>query len=315
MTSRRRTARDPFDRRETMTALLAGGIGAALCAPAAAAPAGAAATAAKARPLPQGSLPPGGRWTSSFLPLDRVQTFRQAMRIQRSAEDEADVLHWYHFIMVAVPLNATPKAVVRWEGIELSRHQKVAEDRYRLHGHNLSFPRDLVSGEFVDEVLNPVTKKKVAVPPMALTSDPGMIRSPAGVISLDKPSLAPRPDYKVLRREGDFVKVDAIRVPPDTWPVTFLETGYEASPAALFDDPKLKWLPSDVSGAYVFPYPKWMDMGDAPGHMFATWSGYKLRSVDELPEEFHRRAERDFPQLLAVDRAQFAKPIPGLHPG
>lgn len=308
MTSRRRTLRDPFDRREAITALLAGGAGAAI----AAAP---AAAATKSSATPRGSLPPGGRWTSSFLPLDRVQTFRQAMRIQRSAEDEADVLHWYHFIMVVVPLNATPKAVVRWEGIELSRHQKIGEDRYRLHGHNLSFPRDLVSGEFVDAVMNPVTKRKVTVPPMALTSDPGMIRSPAGVISLDKPSMPPRPDYKVLRREGDFVKVDAIRVPPDTWPVTFLETGYEASPAALFDDPKQKWLPSDVSGAYVFPYPKWMDMGEAPGHMFATWSGYKLRSVDELPEEFRRRAEREFPQLLAVDRAQFAKPIPDLHPG
>jgi hypothetical protein len=205
--------------------------------------------------------------------------------------------------------------VVRWEGIEFSRHEKIGPDRYRLHGHNLSFPRDLRSGEFVDAVINPVTRRSVGVPPMALTGDPGMVRSPAGVISLDKASAPPRPDYKVLRREGGFVKVDAIRVPPDTWPVTFLETGYESSPAALFDDPSQLWLPSDVSGAYVFPYPKWMEMGDAPGHMFATWSGYKLRSIDELPEEFRRRAGRDFPQLLQVDRAPFAKPIPDLHPG
>ena len=303
MTQRRRPSPGSLDRRAAMAALLGGGVAATL--PLQAAP----------RRLPTGSLAPGGRWTSSFLPLDRVQAFRQALRIQRSLEDEADILHWYHFIMVAVPLNATPKAVVRWEGIEFSRHQKIGEDRYRLHGHNLSFPRDLVSGEFVDRVLNPVTKKTVAVPPMALTGDPGMVRSPAGVISLDKPSAPPRPDYKVLRREGEFVKVDAIRVPPDTWPVTFLETGYESSPAALFDDPSQKWLPSDVSGAYVFPYPKWMEMGDAPGHMFATWSGYKLRSIDELPEEFRSRAERDFPQLLKVDRTPFSKPIPDLHPG
>lgn len=326
MTRRIRRPQHPFDRRDAMAALLAGGVGAALAATpglaGAATAAPTAAGAAKAAPAPrgaaarpQGSLAAGDRWTSSFLMLDPVQRFRQALRIQRSLDDEADILHWYHFIMVSVPLNATPKAVVRWEGIEFSRHQKIAENRYRLHGHNLSFPRDLASGEFVDEVLNPVTKKKVAVPPMALTGDPGMVRSPAGVISLDKPTAAPRPDYKMLRREGAFVKVDAIRVPPDTWPVTFLEMGFESSPAALFDDPTQTWLPSDVSGAYVFPWPKWMDMGEAPGHMFAAWSGYKLRGIDELPIEFRKRAERDYPQLLSVDRTPFSKPIVDLHPG
>jgi hypothetical protein len=309
MSRRCRRPQDSFDRRDAMAALLAGGVGAAL----AAAPG--RATAATAAPAARGSLAAGDRWTSSFLLLDPVQRFRQALRIQRSLEDQADILHWYHFIMVSVPLNATPKAVVRWEGIEFSRHEKLAENRYRLHGHNLSFPRHIDTGEFVDSVLNPVTKKRVSVPPMALTGDPGMVRSPAGVISLDKPSAAPRPDYKMLRREGAFVKVDAIRVPPDTWPVTFLEMGFESSPAALFDDPTQRWLPSDVSGAYVFPWPKWMEMGDAPGHMFAAWSGYKLRGIDELPVEFRQRAERDYPQLLSVDRTPFSKPIVGLNPG
>ena len=255
------------------------------------------------------------RGVSEFLALDPVDNFRQAMRLQRSLEDADDILHWYHFTMVAVPLNATPKPVVRWEGIEFSRHQKIGENRYRMHGHNLSFPRDLRSGEFVAEVRNPVTGKRVAVPPMALTQDPGLVRSPAGVITLDKPSAPPRPDYKVLRRERGLVKVDGIRVPPDSWPVTFLEMGTEATPAHLFDDSSKKWLPTEVSGAYVFPWPAWMQMGDAPGHMFAAWSGCKLRSTEELPAEFHARAQRDFPELLRVDRRAFDRPYPDLHPG
>lgn len=255
------------------------------------------------------------RWTSSFLELDPVQRFRAAMRIQRSVEDEADILHWYHFVMIAVPVGMAPQPVVRWEGIELSRHRRIGENRYRLHGHNLSFPRDLHSGAFVDEALNPVTKKRVAVPPMALTEDPGMIRSVEGNVSLDRPQAAPRPPYAVIRREGNVVKCDAMRVPPASWPVTFIETGYEASPAELFDDARQLWLPADVSGAYVFPWPKWMDMGDAPGHMFATWSGYKLRSVEQLPAEFRARAEREFPQLLQVDLRAFDRPVPGLAAG
>ena len=252
------------------------------------------------------------RWTSSFIALDPIEQFRPAMRIQRSLEEEDDILHWYHFILIAVPKDATPKAVVRWQGIEFSRHERIGENRFRLHGHNLSFARDLQRGEFVDSVLNPVTQQRVDVPAMALTEDPGLVRSPEGTVTLDRPSAPPRPDYRLLRREGDLVKVDAIRVSPDTWPVTFLETGYEASPASLFDDPRHKWLPSEVSGGYVFPWPKWMQMGDAPGHMFATWSGHKLRSVDQLPIEFRQRAERDFPHLLQVDRKLLRTSIPGL---
>ena len=125
----------------------------------------------------------GSTGISEFMTLDPVENFRQAMRLQRSLEDADDILHWYHFIMVAVPLNATPKPVVRWEGIEFSRHQIMSENRYRMHGHNLSFPRDLNTGKFVSEVRNPVTGKIVPVPPMALTQDPGLVRSPAGVIS------------------------------------------------------------------------------------------------------------------------------------
>jgi hypothetical protein len=288
-----------FDRRDAMAALLAG---------AAAAVAPTAAVATDARPR-------GGRrpqMTSTFLLLDPVERFRQTMRIQRSLLPEDDILLWYHFIMIAVPVGKAPRAVVRFEGIEFSRHVQIGPDRYRLHGHNLSFPRDLATGEFVTEVLNPLTQKVVPVPPMALTGDPGLIRSPEGVVTLDKPDAAPRADYRMLRREGDLVKVDSIRVPPETWPVTFLETGYEAAPAHLFDDPKQLWLPTELSGAYVFPWPAWMQMGDAPGHMFASWSGSKMRTIDELPAGFRARAQRDYPQLLSVDRSPFLKPLPGV---
>jgi hypothetical protein len=231
------------------------------------------------------------------------------MRLQRSLVDEADVLHWYHFVMIAVPASGRPRPVVRWEGMELSHHRIIRSNVYRIHGHNLSFPRDLDTGEFVDGVVNPLTGAFVKVPPMALTSDPGMIAMPEGILSLDGHGGKPRRKYGKIRREGNVVKIDSIRVPPESWPATFIETGYEAAPADLYDDPKQLWLPTDVSGAYVFPFPAWMNMGDAPGHMFATWSGYKLKSVSQLPTAFRQRAEAEFPQLLQVDLRQFDRPF------
>ena len=248
--------------------------------------------------------------TSEFLSMSPVERFRQLMRVQRSALDDDDILHWYHFTMVAVPANAVPVPVVRWEGIEFSRHERIGETAYRMHGHNLSFPRDLHSGEFVDRVLNPVTRKIVEVPPMALIEDPGIVRSFEGVVTLDAPSAKPRPELRVIRRENDWIKVDAIRVPPETWPVTFLEMGTEATPKSLFDDPTNLWLPSEVSGAYVFPWPQLMQMGGVPGHMFAAWSGCKLRTVESLPDDFVRRAEQGYAHLLQVDRTPFSRPLP-----
>ena len=250
-----------------------------------------------------------GRWTSSFIQLDPVEQFRQVMRLQRSLSDADDILHWYHFMMFAVTPDAPTAAVVRWEGIELSRHELIGENRYLMHGHNLSYPRDLDSGEFVDTVLNPLSGQRVPIGPMRLTEDPGLIRSPEGTLTLDRLGQPPRRDYRVLRREGGYVKVDTIRVPPATWPKPFIEGGFEGTRAELFDDPSQRWLPTEVSGAYVFPWPKWMQMGSAPGHMLGIWSGHKLRSVEDLPDEFRRRAEREDPQLLRVDRAQFRRPV------
>jgi len=249
------------------------------------------------------------RWTSEFLSFDPVQHLRHSMRLQRSMLDEDDILHWYHFIMFSVPVGKSPQPVVRWEGIELSRHRKLAENVYRLHGHNLSFPRDLNTGKFTDRVINPVTGATVNPKPITLTNDPGYILSLKGILPLDNPGGEPRPKYGMIRREGNIVKIDAMRVAPASWPATFVETSYEAAPADLFNDPKQLWLPTDVSGGYVFPYPDWMEMGKAPGHMFASVSGYKLRSVAQLPDEFRKRAEKEFPELLRVDVKQFDRPF------
>lgn len=263
-----------------------------------------------AMPQPGAESDQIGEMASTFLDYDPVTNFRQAMRMQRSLNDVDDILHWYHFIMVVVAPGKAPAPVVRWEGIELSRHVRVGENLYRLHGHNLSFPRNLDSGAFTSDALNPATGKMVHPTMLALTGDPGMYFSPKGTLTLDRPDGKFQPKYTKLRREGDLIKVDAIRVPPATWPVTFLEMGYEASPAKLFDDPAQLWLPATVSGAYVFPYPDWMEMGDAPGHMFAAWSGHKLRSVDQLPPEFRAKAEAERPDLLRVDPASFEKQVP-----
>ena len=57
----------------------------------------------------------------------------------------------------------------------------------------------------------------------------------------------------------------------------------------------------------MFPFPKWLEMGDVKGHMFGLWSGRKLDGVHQLPIEFYTRATSQHPELLKVDLSAFDK--------
>jgi hypothetical protein len=277
------------------------------------APTGAAGAATGAAgPAGAGShLGQGARMESRlFAYEDPFEHQRQSYRILRNTLDDADVLFWYHFTMFSVPEGRAPQPVVRWEGIEFSHHRKLAEGVYRVHGHNLSFPRDLRSGQWTDTAVNPVTGEEVRIPPMALTEDPGYVYLPEGVVPLDKPDAPPRTRVEQFLIEDDLVKIEQVRLPPASWPATFVETSANWSSRALFEASDQPSLPTGTAGGYVFPWPAWMGMEGLPGHMFATWHGRKLEGIGQLPEEFLRRAEPEHQALLAVDLGVFDTPLP-----
>lgn len=254
---------------------------------------------------------PEGRIRSEFLNYaDPKEHQRQSYRILRNLHDDADVLLWYHFQMFAVVEGGRPEAVVRWEGIEFSHHRKLAPYVYRVSGHNLSFPRDLQTGNWTDTARNPITGETLAVPPMALTEDPGYVYAPEGVVPLDSPAAPPRIRHEQFLVEGDLIKVEQVRQPPASWPAMFIETSVNWSPLDLFENDEILDLPMGTAGGYIFPWPKWMNMGERKGHMFATWSGRKLQSIDNLPAEFIQRALGARPDLLEVDMTKFAEPLP-----
>lgn len=235
---------------------------------------------------------------------------KAAFRILRNNQDEGDVLFWYHFIMFAIPEGQRPVAVVRWEGIEFSHHKMLKDGHYRVHGHNLSFPRHINDTGWISETVNPVTQKKISVPPMALTQDPGYIYTPAGVIPLDDPEADPVLRFEQFRIENDLMKIEQVRQPPATWPAEFIETSTNWSRLDQFEDDNLDFVPAGTSGGYIFPWPEWMEMGNRKGRMFGQWSGQKLQSTRELPVEFRKRAESYRPELLEVDMSVFESPLP-----
>jgi hypothetical protein len=295
--------RDPSRRR-----LLAGAPAGALTALAAASFSDPAVAAAA--PAAPGGATPGTPTDSRFLAFsDERERFKALFRFERDLRDQGEAVSWYHFTLYALAPDARPAPVVRFEGMEYSYFRRIGDLTWRIHAHNLSFPRDLATGAFTTHATNPLTGEKVAVPPMVLLEDPGVLHSPRGYLPLDSREPNWLSSYLMFRTEGDLVKVDHIRPTPDGWPKMFIETSTSSVPRAQFDDPRVTSLKFQTSGFYAFPFPKWMGMGDRPGHMIGSWSGRKLGSAAELPVDFAARARAEHPQLLQARWGEFDRPI------
>jgi hypothetical protein len=248
---------------------------------------------------------------SRFVTFASVEEeFKAHFRFERDLRDEGDALTWYHFTVFALPEGAKPAPIVRFEGMEYSYFRKVGPLTWRIHAHNLSFPRAVSNGAFVDRVTNPLNNLEVQVPTMRLLDDPGVLYSPRGYLQLDSAAGLWRPAYRLFRIQGEHVVVDHIRGAPENWPKVFMEASTSWVSRKAFDDPRVTSLPCGVSGFYTFPYPAWMRMGDAPGRMLGSWFGKKMASPAELPVEFRERVAQEDPALLKPRRALLDSPLP-----
>ena len=79
------------------------------------------------------------------------------------------------------------------------------------------------------------------------------------------------------------------------------------APSKAFLDERADSIPAVFSSTVFMPWLKWMDMGDQVGHLVWHASGVKLGSINELPDEYRRRAEKDYPQLMTADPSKAAK--------
>jgi hypothetical protein len=228
-----------------------------------------------------------------------VERFKTLFRFERDLQDEAITLTSYQFVMYVIAMGKRPQPVVRWQGMEFSYFRRVAEWTWRIHAHNVSYPLDLVSGEFVDAVRNPLTGESVAVEPLYLLNDPGVLHGPAGYLPLDVSAANWLKSFHVLRREGDLVKSEHIRPTPESWPQMFIESSCATASIRDFEDPAVTAIPFQTSGFYVFPFPAWMRMGNTEGVMLGAWSGRRIVGGPKaLPRKFSDRLQGEYPELL-----------------
>ena len=250
-------------------------------------------------------------WDDGFIHLtDPREKFKALFRLERDLQDEGTALSTYQFLMYALPQGARPEPIVRWEGMEFSYFRRVGDMTWRIHAHNVSYPRDLMTGEFTSSALNPYTREVLQVEPLRLLVDPGVLHGPQGYLVLD----ATKPDwldsYHSLRVEGPLIKSEHIRPMPEGWPEEFIESGCSTVTREVFYNPAVTALPFQTSGFYVFPFPEWMRMGDRPGLMLGAWSGRRvMNGPAELPRQFRDRVHQETPELLRPRWAELETPL------
>jgi hypothetical protein len=254
---------------------------------------------------------PVGQTVSEFLYYDDpVEEFRAHMRIERDLpETQGTAMTWYNWMLFVIPGGRRPEPVMRYEGIEYSYFRHLGNNNYRIHAHNISFPRDLKTNAFTDTIMNPITGEQVETPVSLLLHDPGTIAGPVGFRNLNGDGT-PQDVYRQFRREDNLIKLDSVRSAPPDWPATHIENSCQWVEKDLFDNEEITSLPVKFCGHYAFEYPAWIKMPEGNGHMTGFWDGKKINGPSEIPREMLDRMEREYPELLEPRWGEFDRPIP-----
>lgn len=254
--------------------------------------------------------PPVAQSRSEFLYFDDpVAEFRAHLRLERDlVENQGSTITWYHWIVFVIPGDRRPEPLMRYEGIEYSYFRNLGNNNYRIHAHNISFPRDLKTNKFTDTVVNPITGERVNAPVSLLLHDPGTIGSPIGFRNVNGDGT-PQQVYRQFRIEDNLIKLDSIRSAPPNWPATHIENSCQWVDKDLFADKTITSLPVHFCGHYAFEYYPWLNMPKGNGHLSGFWDGKKLSSPRQIPQEMLSRLEREYPELLAPRWGEFDRPI------
>jgi len=229
------------------------------------------------------------------------------VRMMGSLKEE-DVPWWFNGTIYGIVGEEAPRAVLAFEGMELYWIRHLQAGAYELIGHTVTFFRDPASGEMLHSFENPYTRRTNAVPAAVQggSAGQGFTISPQG---FGPTRFLDRMPEKPLRLDWSFAR-DVVWLHNETpyppgMPPPRAQRQTLFAPVAALNDPKVASLPTVFSSTVFQPWFKWMDMGERPGHMVWHAGGAKLRSIDELPREFRRRLEREFPERLT------ARPGPG----
>lgn len=259
----------------------------------------AAATESVAGAEASGASPP-----DKLLPQLPADHLRNLVRMQGSL-DEEDVPWWFTGVIFAVPGdNSTPVPLVRFEGMEIYWFQH-KPDGYFLGGNTVTFFRDVNTNAYLTELKNPWTGRTDAVKPAVQGGGLGFKYTERGIWPAryngeDLGSPPPGPLWVQWHSLGDYVWLQHQTVYPPGMPAMHGQRQTMFVPRREFARRNNKRLPAAFTSVVFQGWPRWMNMGDQPGHVVWHASGAKMRSVADLPQQYRTRIEREFPARMTA---------------
>jgi hypothetical protein len=224
--------------------------------------------------------------------------------IRTSASQQEDDCPWYYNgTIFGIVGEEAPRPLYRFEGMEMYLMRHVSPGMFEMIGNTVTFMRDIDTGAFLREWKNPYTEalNKVEDAVQGGKAGRGFEYSVNGIRpTMFKDQFADKPLKLWWTAAGDYVWLHNSTVYPPGMKPPRLQRQTNFMPRAQFVDRGRDSIASMFSSTVFMPWPKWMDMGDRPGHVVWHASGVKLKSIAELPAEYRARAEKDYPDRMTL---------------
>lgn len=234
----------------------------------------------------------------------------QALVKLRCSLDPAEhVLLWWQGTLFAQEPDSKAAPLMGFEGYNICRAEQLADGSWRLVTRELTFYRDLESGQIIDQWDNPLSGERVDVVHVA--------NDPVNTV-LNTPG---RPLPMPWVEAGDMVML-TLNIPlaypnplsPEEFPAQSSGPVYRGSehfmffaPRAALADPAQSQVPVTYGWTRVGPWLPWMRLGQRPGSLLYIAQGSKRASVDELPADIQQRIRDRYPEY-ATAPAQWVQP-------
>jgi len=242
----------------------------------------------------------GGAMPDLSKPRDNLECM---LRMTASLEEE-DVPWWFDGTIFGVVGEDEPRPLVRFEGWEVYWVRPVENDAYELTGHTVTFFYDVETGEMLDTFANPYTSATNTVTASVQGGGAGFGFN-YSVDGVRPTKFMDRMPEKPLLLQWSSVR-DVVWMHAETaYPPGLSQPRKQRQTMFTnlddFNNPEVNNLPATFSATVFENWPRWMEMGDRPGHVIWHASGAKIASLDDLPDAFRERLERDHADRMTAD--------------
>lgn len=221
------------------------------------------------------------------------------MRLRGTSDGRDTFANWWVTIYAVLP-GERPREIMKMDGYNVGRFVKAEDGSVQLISREVSYYKDLKTGEILKEWVNPFTNEKNTV--LHVANDPVNARFPAP--KAGDPGRFPfmvNGDDVILRMDVPLAYPNPL--PPTEFPAESAGAMYTGSEHFTFfgktkdlDDAKATSVPATWAWARTGPWLPWMKMGSRPGYVLYSGHGKKFLKFDELPADVREFTKANFPQ-------------------